>query len=191
MIDERKGEEYGSGPNSLRFPLVTDNDFLDVGIADGFVWIRLKGKGSFANSPSLRGFIERSMESGETRFVIDLGECPAMDSTFMGTLAGLAMRLSKNPEGRLQLNGVCERNRESLGDLGLDELLEIDPVDSEWRPHVDDVRETLEPLEEDGEESADPEHLLEAHRKLCEASEGNVKKFSTVLEVLEQRAAGE
>ena len=170
---------------------VTDNDFLDVGITDGFVWVRLKGKGSFLNSPSLRGFIERSMESGQTRFVIDLGDCPAMDSTFMGTLAGLAMRLSKNPEGRLQLNGVCERNRESLNDLGLDGLLEIDPADSAWRPHVEDVRDSLEPLEEEEQERADAEHLLEAHRRLCEANEGNVSKFATVLEVLEQQAVGE
>ena len=170
---------------------MTDNDFLDVGRTDGFVWIRLKGKGSFVNSPALRGFIERSMEGGQARFVIDLAECPAMDSTFMGTLAGLAMRLAKNPEARLQLHGVCERNFESLRDLGLDRLLEIDPVDSEWRLHVNDVRECLEPLEKENHESAKAEHLLEAHRRLCEAGEGNVEKFATVLKVLEQRAVGE
>ena len=81
--------------------------------------------------------------------MIDLGDCPAMDSTFMGTLAGLAMRLSRTEGGQIQLNGVCERNRQSLQDLGLEGLLEIDPVDSEWRGHVEDVRETLEPLSRD------------------------------------------
>ena len=103
---------------------------LDVGNTDGFVWVRLKGKGSFSTSPQLKGFIERSMECGEKRFVIDLGDCPAMDSTFMGTLAGLAMRLSRTEGGQMHLNGVCDRNRQSLQDLGLEDLLEIDPVDS-------------------------------------------------------------
>jgi len=169
---------------------LTDNDALDVGKTDGFVWVRIKGKGLFSTSPPLKGFIERSMESGETRFVIDLGDCPAMDSTFMGTLAGLAMRLSRTEEGQLQLNGVCERNRQSLQDLGLEGLLEIDPVNTEWRGHIEDVRETLEPLSDEDPDNLDAAHLLEAHRKLCEASDENAEKFSAVLEALEQRAVG-
>ncbi|MFP6897443.1 MAG: STAS domain-containing protein [Roseibacillus sp.] len=167
-----------------------DNDTLDVGETDGYVWVRIKGKGSFLTSPSLKGFVERRMESGETRFVIDLGECPAMDSTFMGTLAGIAMRLSRSSGGRLQLNGVCDRNRQSLEDLGLDALIDIDPSETEWRAHVEDVRGSLEPLPEESDAS-DAAHVLEAHRQLCEASEENVKKFATALEVLERRAVGE
>ena len=107
------------------------------------------------------------MECGEKRFVIDLGDCPAMDSTFMGTLAGLAMRLSRTEGGQMHLNGVCDRNRQSLQDLGLEDLLEIDPVDSEWRGHVEDVRETLEPLSGEDPNNPDADHLLEAHRTLC------------------------
>jgi anti-anti-sigma factor len=169
---------------------VIDNDTLDVGKTDGYVWVRVKGKGSFSSSPPLKGFVERRIESGETRFVIDLGDCPAMDSTFMGTLAGLAMRLAKSSGGRLQLNGVCDRNRQSLEDLGLDALIDIDPADTEWRAHVDDVRGSLEPVQ-DETEASDAAHVLEAHRQLCEASEENVKKFATVLDVLEQRSAGD
>lgn len=164
---------------------------LDVGNTDGFVWVRLNGKGSFSTSPQLKGFIERSMECGEKRFVIDLGDCPAMDSTFMGTLAGLAMRLSRTEGGQMHLNGVCDRNRQSLQDLGLEDLLEIDPVDSEWRGHVEDVRETLEPLSGEDPNNPDADHLLEAHRSLCEAREENAEKFSAVLDVLEKRAVGE
>ena len=163
---------------------------LDVGKTDGYVWVRVKGKGSFVTSPPLKGFVERRMEGGETRFVVDLADCPAMDSTFMGTLAGLAIRLSKLTDGRLELNDVCERNRKSLEDLGLDALLEIDPADSEWREHVDEVRGSLEPLPDEAEAS-DAAHVLDAHRKLCEASDENVKKFSTVLDMLERRAVGE
>lgn len=169
---------------------MTDNDTLDVGETDGYLWVRVKGKGTFATSPPLKAFIERNMEAGLHRIVVDLSDCPAMDSTFMGTLAGLAMRMAKATGGRLQLNGVCDRNRDSLQDLGLDVLLDIDPGDTEWREHVDDVRGSLEPLSDEAEVS-DAAHVLEAHRQLCEANEENVKKFSTVLDVLEQRAVGE
>lgn len=161
------------------------DDSIEVGETDGHVWVRVRGKGSFATSPPLKGFVERCMDGGDQRFVIDLGECPAMDSTFMGTLAGLAMRLAKKAGGALQLNGVGERNRQSLSDLGLDALLDINPEDATWRGHVEDVRSRLEPIPRETEAS-DAAHVLDAHRKLCEASEENVKRFSTVLEVLEQ-----
>lgn len=169
---------------------MTDNERLDVGETDGYVWVRVKGKGTFTASPALKGFVERSIASGVDRFVIDLSDCPSMDSTFMGTLAGLAMRLGRTGAGRLQLNGVGERNRQSLEDLGLDQVLEINPSDPEWRDHVEDVRGSLEPLVSEGDAS-DAAHVLEAHRLLCEANEKNVKKFSTVLDVLEKRAVGE
>lgn len=169
---------------------MTSNDTLDVGETDGFVWVRVRGKGSFQTSPALKAFIDRRIGEGGTRFVVDLGECPSMDSTFMGTLAGIAMRLAKSSGATLQLNGVSERNRQSLEDLGLDALLDIDPPDTTWRPHVDEVRGSLEPLADETNVS-DAAHVLEAHRQLCEASEENVKKFATVLDVLEQQAVGE
>lgn len=163
---------------------MTDNDTIDVGEADGFQWVRVRGKGSFLTSPQLKGFTEERIEDGKARFVIDLEECPAMDSTFMGTLAGLAMRLARVDGGQLELAGVSERNRQSLEDLGLDALLAIDPVEAEWRAGIAAIRDSLEPLEGGAEES-DAMHVLEAHRKLCVANANNVEKFATVLDMLE------
>ena len=51
------------------------------------VWIRVEGKGTFQNSPGLKDFSRRMIETGKRAFVVDLQRCPAMDSTFMGTLA--------------------------------------------------------------------------------------------------------
>jgi anti-sigma B factor antagonist len=164
---------------------VIDNDTIDVGEADGFVWVRIHGKGSFATSPQLKGFVEERMGVGESRFVVDLESCPAMDSTFMGTLAGIAMRLSKVAGGKFQVAGTSDRNRQSLEDLGLDVLIEINPEGEEWSGHIGEVRSRLEPLESQADES-DAGHVLEAHRLLCEANESNLHKFATVLDVLEK-----
>jgi anti-sigma B factor antagonist len=166
---------------------VTDNDTIDVGDADGYQWVRVKGKGSFLTSPQLKGFAEEQIEGGKKRFVIDLEACPAMDSTFMGTLAGLAIRLSKVDGGQLELADVSDRNRQSLEDLGLDVLIKIDPQEATWRNGMIDIRDRLEPLQGDSDES-DAMHVLEAHRKLCVANANNVEKFSTVLDVLERQA---
>jgi anti-sigma B factor antagonist len=166
---------------------VTDNDTIDVGDADGYQWVRVRGKGSFLTSPQLKGFAEEQIEGGKRRFVIDLEACPAMDSTFMGTLAGLAIKLSKVNGGQLELADVSDRNRQSLEDLGLDVLIKIDPVEADWRNEMGGIRSRLEPLEGSSEES-DARHVLEAHRKLCVANVNNVDKFSTVLDVLERQA---
>lgn len=166
---------------------MTHTDTIDVGDADGYQWVRVKGKGSFLTSPRLKGFAEERIEDGKTRFVIDLEACPAMDSTFMGTLAGLAIRLSKVDGGQLELADVSDRNRQSLEDLGLDVLINIDPAEAIWREEMGGIRDHLEPLQGDSDES-DANHVLEAHRKLCVANASNVEKFSTVLDVLERQA---
>ncbi len=171
-------------------PTVTDNDIIDVGEADGFVWVRVKVKGTFAASPQMKSYVETRIDEGRTRFVIDLEQCPAMDSTFMGTLAGIAMRLAKTSGGRLQLAGASERNEQSLRDLGLDAVMEINPEGAEWKAHLDEVRGGLAPLEDEREDS-DAGHVLEAHRLLCEANESNMEKFATVLDVLEKELGDE
>ena len=66
------------------------------------------------------------MEAGTRHIVVDLETCPTMDSTFMGTLTGIAIRLMDHPGGRLQVVNVNDRNRQLLGNLGLDLIFEVD-----------------------------------------------------------------
>lgn len=150
-----------------------------------FSWIRCDGKGSFLNSPMLKDWCEREIANGVTCIVVDLEGCKGMDSTFMGTMAGLAMRLMKLPEGKLQVAEPGERNRKSLEDLGLDVLMQIDPKDACWRSKISDVRSNLETCEVMQGKVDQAPHVLEAHKKLCEADENNTRKFGTVLDFLE------
>lgn len=150
-----------------------------------FSWIRCDGKGSFANSPMLKDWCEGEIDAGATCIVVDLEECKAMDSTFMGTMAGLAMRLLKLPGGKLQVAEPSERNRKSLEDLGLDVLMEIDPEDASWRELKDGVRSKLVVCKTSDENLGQGTHVLDAHKKLCEADEKNIEKFGTVLDYLE------
>mgnify|MGYP003889460409 CR=1 FL=1 len=72
---------------------------ISVGVFDGFSWIRCEGKGSFLNSSILKSFADQRLAAGERSLVVDLSACTGMDSTFMGTLAGIAARLSALDEG--------------------------------------------------------------------------------------------
>lgn len=162
-----------------------------IGIFNGFSWIRCEGKGSFLNSPLLKEFGTARMDAGETCLVIDLGACTGMDSTFMGTLAGMASRLSAMAGGVVQIASAAERNRRSLEDLGLDFLLEIDPVDAVWLDTMDQIRADLQPPQPVATQSLvqRTQFVLDAHKVLSEANEKNTAAFSTVVTLLEAELA--
>ena len=150
-----------------------------------FSWIRCAGKGNFLNSPLLKEWCEREIENGATCLVIDLEDCHGMDSTFMGTMAGLAIKLMKVPDGKLQIADPGDRNRQSLQDLGLDVMMQIDPIDTCWRGLVSDIRSKLTVCQPGQEKINQGTHVLDAHRKLCEADARNTQKFGTLLDYLE------
>ena len=150
-----------------------------------FSWIRCDGKGSFLNSHHVKQCAETELENGVDHIVIDLSRCTGMDSTFMGTMAGIAMKLMKLPDGKLEVANPGEKNRRSLEDLGLNVLMTIDPEDAEWKDELDAIECKLTPCENSAEKADQASHVLDAHKRLCEADEQNQRKFGTVLDFLE------
>ena len=170
--------------------MTTDN-LIFVGIFDGFSWIRCEGKGSFLNSPAVKTFGDERIAAGESRLIVDLAGCSGMDSTFMGTLAGMATRLSAQDGGVLQIAEPGERNRRSLEDLGLDFLMEIDPPAAPWRGRVDEIRSGLKAPLAPGSlgQIQRVKHVLEAHQTLSDVSDKNAREFSGVVDLLKGQVA--
>src|SRR6186713_569335 len=96
-----------------------------VGTSERTVWVKVEGKGSFLNSTGLKEFAKEMVNRGYRDFAVDLKNCPLMDSTFMGTLAGVALRLRELGQGQLRVVNLNERNQDLLGNLGLDQLFTI------------------------------------------------------------------
>jgi anti-sigma B factor antagonist len=163
-----------------------------VGVFDGFSWIRYEGKGSFVNSPAMKAYGDERIAAGETCLVVDLGGCTGMDSTFMGTLAGMATRLSAVEGGGLQIADTGERNRRSLEDLGLDFLMELDPPEAVWRGKLDTIRKNLNPPHPKPEACSiqRTRHVLEAHQNLSGISEKNSSEFKDVVRFFQNDLAG-
>lgn len=166
--------------------MTADNPIL-TGVFDGFSWIRCEGKGSFLNSPAVKAFGDERIAAGDALLVMDLGACTGMDSTFMGTLAGIAARLSAHDGGILQVADPGDRNRRSLEDLGLDFLMEIDPPAAVWRGRMEDLRKNLAPPHTAGPlgQLQRTRHVLEAHQTLSDMNDKNAREFAGVVGVLE------
>ena len=141
-------------------------------------------------SPLVKRFGDERILAGELCMVVDLAACSGMDSTFMGTLAGLANRLGARG-GKLQIAEPGERNRHSLEDLGLDFLMEIEPEDAEWRGRIGELREQLRNPREVPKpgQTQRAHHVLEAHQELSAANDENARKFANVVTLLEAELA--
>src|SRR5271156_4269908 len=89
-------------------------------------FIKVVGRGSFQNSGCLKAFYQQLLKEGVGRFVVDLDACTYLDSTFLGILLGLGLKLKDNGNGRLHILNASPRNLELLKNLGLDQLIRID-----------------------------------------------------------------
>jgi anti-sigma B factor antagonist len=156
-----------------------------VGVTDRAVYIKVEGKGSFQNSPALKEFSREMLERGRRKFIVDLDHCPVMDSTFMGTLAGLALRLRESGEGSLLVRNVNERNSDLLRNLGLTNLFAMESKVAEPLGEAPVEAEILAPSTplDRADHAA---YMLEAHEALVDAAPENLARFKDVLEYLKQ-----
>ena len=150
-----------------------------VGSIDRTVWVKVDGRGTFQNSPGVKEFVKQMIQRGHRDFVVDLGGCELMDSTFMGTLAGVALRLREIGQGGLKAVNVNPRNASLLENLGLDQLFAVETGPAAVAP--DTLRQTGVPETGDAKDT-----VLAAHEALIQADAQNAVKFKDVVDYLRQ-----
>jgi anti-sigma B factor antagonist len=156
-----------------------------VGVTNRAVHVKVEGKGSFQNSPALKEFSKVMLDRGFRNFVVDLNRCSVMDSTFMGTLAGIALRLREFGNGRLLVRNANERNADLLKNLGLNNLFEIEPIVPAVKAENNVEASPLEPAHS-MDRSDQAACMIEAHEALVDADPDNLARFKDVLEYLKQ-----
>ncbi|MGI8604953.1 MAG: STAS domain-containing protein [Verrucomicrobiales bacterium] len=161
-----------------------------AGSLNGVLWLRVEGNGSYEVSPQLSRFAADRIGAGVRHIVVDLESCPTMDSTFMGTLTGVAVRLMQHPGGVLQVVNPNERAQYLLSNLGLDHIFEVDREGKTWREERAMISRLLNndvcrqvPAAAKREQM---QCMLAAHENLACASEGNLPKFHDVIECLKR-----
>lgn len=132
----------------------------------------------------MKEYTRRMIQRGRRHFVVDLANCELMDSTFMGTLAGIALRLREIGSGELTVLHGNARNTTLLENLGLDHLFAFSLPDGVSAPPVMDDEKNLDSSEADVSTTRDT--MLTAHEALVEADPSNEVRFKDVLELLKQ-----
>ncbi len=155
------------------------------------VAIRIEGKASFQNCNCVKDFLERAIAAGKRRFVMDFEACTGMDSTFLGLLAGTSIQLRKTePRGSLVVCNLSERNIELVQNLGLSRLLTVDDGSAAAAAPAPSSTASLEcaPIED---QIAAARLVLDMHKNLVEADEGNAAKFQDVMDLLRKQLGEE
>lgn len=156
-------------------------DSVEVAIRSRTAYARVHGRGTFKVGPALKEFGMAAMDRGCDKILVEMEACTGMDSTFMGTLAGLAAQLGKTG-GVLKLLHANDKNKFLIKMLGLRELVRVDDEVTE----EDRMPSVTESLREETAKRQLTEAMISAHEVLVDVAPENVVKFKDVLSFLRE-----
>jgi anti-anti-sigma regulatory factor len=165
---------------------------LQVALVDHAAIVKVNGRANFNTSVSFKRLITELKDRGFDQFLVDLSDCVTMDSTFLGVLAGTAVRLCEVPGSRinppaedqsrsgLRLLNPNQRVAELLENLGIADLFRTVHCHTQAVPDQYLVSpETVRPSQEELSRTC-----LEAHLTLMDLNPDNVTKFKDVTQFL-------
>lgn len=135
--------------------------------------------------PALEALIDGALgTAGFVRFVIDLSEADAVDSTCLGILAKAAIGSSSGGHPVPLLISPREDITTTLRAICFDRLFELQerpvPMPGVWQ----------ELAEHTVDETRLTDTVLDAHRRLCAIDESNETAFRAVVDALERESRG-
>lgn len=157
---------------------------LSVCVEDKSAWVKIAGRACFNSSVDFKTLVNGLSDKGFSRFVLDLTDCPVMDSTFLGVLAGLGLKFGADRNGDAQpvieLLNPKPRILDLLENLGVSHLFKVtncqDPGCDKLQP--------VEPALQANNRKEMSRTCLEAHQTLMDINPANVPKFKEVTQFL-------
>jgi anti-anti-sigma regulatory factor len=151
-----------------------------VSVGEKCACLKIVGKVNFTSSIDFKTLFDALWQKGYTFFVLDLGECTLMDSTFLGVLAGYGLKVNApqpdNIRRTLELFNPSDRITELLENLGVLHLFKVTRGDVTLPEKT--TSQDLAPANPTREEVK--RTCLEAHELLMQISPANVAKFKDV-----------
>tara|TARA_R100000027_G_scaffold391_2_gene474 strand:+ start:4630 stop:5136 length:507 start_codon:yes stop_codon:yes gene_type:complete len=161
-----------------------DRPIFTVDTSGEPVVLRIDGRASYMTSAPVNHLFTHMLDRSRSNFLIDFRKCTGMDSTFLGILAGAAMRIKREyPEGGLQLCNLNTRNLELVKNLGLHRILTVLPTMGEDEQSDSESEAGFKSLPN---QSVESQSMLAAHKNLIKADGSNASKFEDVIKFLEK-----
>jgi anti-sigma B factor antagonist len=155
-----------------------------VMVEDRLACIRIKGCANFTSGTDFKTLVDELRQKGCDCFVLDLSECVLMDSTFLGLLAGLGLKLTTVNGGParhgVELFNPSPRITELLETLGVLNLFKI--TQGTFNPVT--PTQALEHTPTNPSKEEVTRTCIEAHQTLMDLSPANVARFKDVTQFL-------
>lgn len=158
-----------------------DSDNVYTALAGDTIWIKVTGRGTFQNSHYIKKYLLEKIEVGCPAIAFDLGECVGMDSTFMGVITGLSIRMQGLGRGFVTAVNISAHNTRLLDTLGLNRFLDIK------ENHEVDGSLIWQALSvESPDKIAVTKHMLDAHKQLIDTGGLAKEQFKNVHNLLQE-----
>jgi anti-sigma B factor antagonist len=155
-----------------------------VMVGDQLACIRIIGCANFTSSVDFKALVDELRQKGCGCFVLDLSECVLMDSTFLGLLAGLGLKLTTVNGGParhgVELFNPSPRITELLETLGVLNLFNI----TQGTVNPTTPVQTVEHTPTNPSKTEVTRTCLEAHQTLMALSPENAARFKDVTQFL-------
>lgn len=151
---------------------------LLVAVTDQVALVKIAGRASFNCSVDFKNLVYQLRERGHRKFVLDVTDCPIMDSTFLGVLAGFGLKLNESPGGpaTIVLLNPNQRILDLLENLGVSHLFTTiqgkDPLSAKCKE--------VQPSGDGATKLDTSRTCLEAHETLMAINPANIPKFKDV-----------
>lgn len=162
---------------------------LSIWAGDDVVVVRISGRANFQNSVDFKATLLELWHRGCRRFILDLTNCQLMDSTFLGVMAGLGLKFSKDPNAnaagtaRIELLNPSPRIADLFDNLG---IIHLFTVSGSPPAEVKDLSPVTPSASAAPDRKETTRVCIEAHLLLMKLNEANVTKFKDVTKFLEE-----
>ena len=153
-----------------------------VSIIDKLVLVKISGRANFAASVDFKSLVSELRARGDHAFALELSECVIMDSTFLGVLSGLGLKIAETegPARLIQLVNAPPRIVDLLENLGVAHLFKMCQQSVPSLTQFEAVPASgVAPTREEISRTC-----LEAHQLLMAINPDNVPKFKDVARFL-------
>ena len=146
--------------------------------------VKISGRANFTSSVDFKTLINELHQNGSNCFILDLTDCVLMDSTFLGVLAGFAVKMSggngHGKAGRIELFNPNTRITDILESLGVLHLFHITKTPSVKM----DTTRAFKSESVNATKQEVTRTCLEAHKTLMDLNPENVARFKDVTQFM-------
>jgi len=157
---------------------------ITIWAGDNFACIKIAGRADLHSSIDFKNLVNELRSRNCSQLILELSDCPLMDSTFLGVLSGFGLRVGGEQGGeKISLLNPNARIADLLETLGVLHLFRVEngPLPQPAGAEPRDLT-TSTPSKRDLTGTC-----LEAHETLMKIDPANVPKFKEVAQFMAEK----